>query len=433
MRIMKKMMSIFLTLMMILSMTACGSEKQEETVQEGFKPSLDTSVSCNIKIAGGYDNFEALEAEFDRFNEYYPNVELAYTKVDDYNNMIGTVLEGNDAPDIYVNYSWMYGRDQYKSSIDHAENLADPAIGLDLNLIRSNILLNTDDGTLPMVPVFSNTYGMLVNQSLFEKEGLSVPTTYDELIEVCNSFRDKGYDNPIMGFSKEETTSIFTLAVYPLFCDSVADDKDAVDKLNSLDASAGEYMRSSLEKVTQFLDDSGVNLNECDKIEDNYEAVILRFFEGDIPMMTCSGDTVSGTKKRESRSEAFTANPFTYTFVPLPIADDGAIFLDMSNLQFSVNKNGTNLDVSNEFMRFLITSEELNEMAQNKGLMSPTKDLSFNSMYAAFGDVPEAKILSPEEIGLTDDAVIQLRHATYSVGKGEMTIDEAVDAYGTFE
>ena len=433
MRIMKKMMSIFLSLMMILSMTACGSEKQEETVQEGFKPSLDTSVSCNIKIAGGYDNFEALEAEFDRFNEYYPNVELAYTKVDDYNNMIGTVLDGNDAPDIYVNYSWMYGRDQYKSSIDHAENLADPAIGLDLNLIRSNILLNTDDGTLPMVPVFSNTYGMLVNQSLFEKEGLSVPTTYDELIEVCNSFRDKGYDNPIMGFSKEETTSIFTLAVYPLFCDSVADDKDAVDKLNSLDASAGEYMRSSLEKVTQFLDDSGVNLNECDKIEDNYEAVILRFFEGDIPMMTCSGDTVSGTKKRESRSETFTANPFTYTFVPLPIADDGAIFLDMSNLQFSVNKNGANLDVSNEFMRFLITSEELNEMAQNKGLMSPTKDLSFNSMYAAFGDVPEAKILSPEEIGLTDDAVIQLRHAAYSVGKGEMTIDEAVDAFGTFE
>ena len=433
MRIMKKMMSIFLTLMMILSMTACGSEKQEETVQEGFKPSLDTSVSCNIKIAGGYDNFEALEAEFDRFNEYYPNVKLAYTKVDDYNNMIGTVLDGNDAPDIYVNYSWMYGRDQYKSSIDHAENLADPAIGLDLNLLRSNILLNTDDGTLPMVPVFSNTYGMLVNQSLFEKEGLSVPTTYDELIEVCNSFRDKGYDNPIMGFSKEETTSIFTLAVYPLFCDSVADDKDAVDKLNSLDASAGEYMRSSLEKVTQFLDDSGVNLNECDKIEDNYEAVILRFFEGDIPMMTCSGDTVSGTKKRESRSETFTANPFTYTFVPLPIADDGAIFLDMSNLQFSVNKNGANLDVSNEFMRFLITSEELNEMAQNKGLMSPTKDLSFNSMYAAFGDVPEAKILSPEEIGLTDDAVIQLRHAAYSVGKGEMTIDEAVDAFGTFE
>ncbi len=432
MNIMKKVMCVFLSIMLILGMSACGVEKQEETVQEGFKPSMDTSVKASIKIAGGYDNFEALEVEIDRFNEYYPNVELVYTKVDDYNNMIGTVLSGNDAPDIYVNYSWMYGRDQYKASIDHAENLADPALGLSLDVIRSNILLNTDDGTLPMVPVFSNTYGMLVNQSIFEKEGLSVPTTYDELIKVCDTLRDKGYDNPLMGFSKEETTSIFTLTIYPFYCGTVAEDKEAVEKLNSLDASAGEYIRPSLEKITEFLEDTRVNIDDCDKIEDNYDAVILRFFEGDVPMMTCSGDTVSGTKKRESRSEAFSANPFKYTFVPIPMSNDGVTFLDMSNLQFSVNKESSNLDVANEFMRFLITSEELNEMAQNKGLMSPTKDLSFNSMYAAFGDIPESQILSPEEIGLTDDAVIQLRQAVYKVGKGEMTIDDAIAGYGSY-
>ncbi|MCR5509102.1 MAG: hypothetical protein K6F34_10480 [Lachnospiraceae bacterium] len=71
-------------------------------------------------------------------------------------------------------------------------------------------------------------------------------------------------------------------------------------------------------------------------------------------------------------------------------------------------------------------------MAQNKGLMSPTKDLSFNSMYAAFGAVPEARIISPEMIGISDDASIQLRQAVYNVGRGEMSIDEAVAAYGTF-
>ena len=71
-------------------------------------------------------------------------------------------------------------------------------------------------------------------------------------------------------------------------------------------------------------------------------------------------------------------------------------------------------------------------MAQNKGLMSPTKDLSFNSMYAAFGSVPESRVLSPEVIGLTDDAVIQFRQADYQVGTGGMTIDKAIAAYGTF-
>jgi len=429
---MKKTMCMFLAALMILGLAACGSKKQETTTAEGFRPALDTSAGGHISVVGGYDNFEALEAEFDRFNDYYPNVELVYTKVDDYNNMIGTVLNGNDAPDIYVNYSWMYGREQYKASIDHAEDLTDPALGLDLDCIRSNIILNTDDGTLPMVPVFSNTYGMLVNNSLFEKEGLSVPATYQELVTVCEAFREKGYENPMMGFSQKETTSLFTLTVYPYFCETVAHDAEAVKKLNALDVSAGEYMRPALEKLVQFLNDGCVDLDACAEIENNYDAVILRFFEGDVPMMLCSGDAVSGTKKRESRSEAFIANPFTYTFAPVPMSDEGANFLDMPNLQFSVNKDSANLEMTNEFMRFLITPQELNEMAQNKGLISPTKDLSFNSMYAALGAVPEARILSPEVIGLTDDAVIQLRQAGYLVGTEAITIDEAIAGYGTF-
>ena len=429
---MKKIMYMLLAVIMILGLSACGSEKQEATTEEGFSPALDTSAECNITVAGGYDNFEALEAEFDKFNEYYPNVELMFTKVDDYNNMIGMVLDGNDAPDIYVNYSWMYGRDQYKSCIDHVEDLADASLGLDLDCIRSNIILNTDDGTFPMVPVFANTYGMLVNNSLFEKEGLSIPKTYEEMVEVSKAFSEKGYESPMMGFTNEETTSLFTVTAYPFFCETVADDAEAVKQLNALDASAGKYMRPTLEKMEQFLSDGCVDLDACAEIEDNYEAVILRFFEGDVPMMVCSGDTVSGTKKRESQSEAFIANPFEYTFVPVPMSDEGVSFLDMPNLQFSVNKDSANLDMANEFMRFLITPQELNEMAQNKGLMSPTKDLSFNSVYAAFGDVPESRVLSPEVIGLTDDAVIQLRQAVYAVGTGEMTIDEAIDSFGTF-
>ena len=426
-------MIMLMAALIVLGLTACSnSTKQETTTEEGFQPALDTSTTANIIVAGGYDNFEALEAEFDRFNEFYPNVELAFTKVDDYNNMIGTVLNGNDAPDIYVNYSWMYGRDQYKASIDHAENLADPALGLDLDCIRSNIILNTDDKTLPMVPVFANTYGMLVNKGLFEKEGLNVPTTYQELVDVCKAFRDKGYKSPMMGFTNEETTSLFTLSIYPFFCGTVADDAEAVKNLNSLDSSAGKYIQPSLEKTAQFLGDGCADLKACAEIENNYDAVILRFFEGDVPMMTCSGDTVSGTKKRESRSEAFIANPFEYAFVPVPMSDEGAYFLDMPNLQFSVNKESANLDMANEFMRFLVTSGELNEMAQNKGLMSPTKDLSFNSVYAAFGDVPESRVLSPEVIGLTDDAVMQFRKANYGVGTGAMTIDEAIAKYGSF-
>jgi multiple sugar transport system substrate-binding protein len=53
-------------------------------------------------------------------------------------------------------------------------------------------------------------------------------------------------------------------------------------------------------------------------------------------------------------------------------------------------------------------------------------------MYSAFGNIPESRVLSPEMIGLTDDAVLQFRQALYRVGTGKMTIDEAVAGYGSF-
>ena len=430
--VMKKAIYTILALLLFLGLASCNAKKQQANTEEGFRPALDTSVKGHINFAGSYNNFEALETEFNRFNEYYPNVELVYTKIDDYNNMLGMVLNGKDAPDVYVTNSWMYGREQYKAYLDHAEDLSDPALGLDLGCIRSNILLKTDDGTLPMVPVFSTTYGMLVNNDLFQKEGIKVPSTYKEMVAAYKAFREKGYENPLMGFSATERTSIFTLISYPFFFSTVAHDEKVIEKMNALEPSAGEYMRPTLEKMQQFLNDICVNLDACNAIKNYYDAVIMRFFEGDVPMMTGSGDIVSGTKKRESVSKAFAAKPFAYTFVPIPISDEGSFFLDMPNLQFSVNKESPNLKIANEFMRFLISSRELNEMAQNKGLTSPTKDLSFNRMYAAFGNIPESRILSPEEFGLTDDALVQLRLAVYKFAKGELTIDEAIAAYGTF-
>ena len=79
---MKKLLCAILILCTLVSLTACAKKPEEETAA-GFKPSLDTGTSCRINVVGSYDNFEALEAEFDRFNEIYPNVQLSYGKLDD--------------------------------------------------------------------------------------------------------------------------------------------------------------------------------------------------------------------------------------------------------------------------------------------------------------------------------------------------------------
>ena len=430
---MKKLFCTMLAICMALSLAACGGKKQEEETAAGFEPALDTKTSCGITVAGAYDNFEALEAAFDRFNEFYPNVEFSYVKLDDYNNTLGTVLEGNDSPNIFFSYSWMSGNEQYDPVFAHMEDLSDSALALDLDCIRPGLINHDADGHVRMVPIFSRTYGMLVNSDLFEKEDLSIPATWTELLDVCEAFRSKGYASPMMGYSLESSGCFMNAAAYPQFVATLAEDPEALALANKLDPAAGEYMRPALEAVEQLVGNGCINLGECDKIEDNYSQVILRFFEGDVPMMICTGDTVSGTKKRESQSEAFTKAPFEYTFSPIPPTDDGGYFIDSPSVEFSVNKDCDDLDMTNEFMRFLITNEELNKMASVKRLVTPTNDLSFDSVYAPFGQVPEERVISPEVLGIQDPLTVQLRHASFQVGRGDITVDEAVAMYGSFE
>ena len=429
---MKKLICCILIICMFASLSACSDKKQGET-GSGFKPALDINTDCSITVTGSYDNFEALEAEFDRFNEIYPNVQLSYVKLDDYNNTLVTALKGNDKPNIFFSYAWMIGNEKYDSVFALAEDLSDPALALDLSCIRPGLINHDEEDRVLMVPIFSRTYGMLINNDLFEKEGINIPTTWTELLSVCEKFRSKGYVSPMMGYSFESSGCFMNTVAYPLFAATLAENPEALALANKPEPAAGEYMRPALEAVEQLIRNDCINLDECDKIEDNYDQVILRFFGGDVPMMICIGDTASGTKKRESRSEAFVNAPFEYTFSPIPLTDDGGYFIDSPSIEFSVNKNCDNLDMTNEFIRFLISNDELNSMASVKRMVTPTTDLSFDSVYAPFGQVPPERIISPEVLGIMDPLTVQIRLAAFHVGKGDITVDEAVAMYGSFE
>ena len=176
------MICIILIICMVASLTACGG-KTSETADKGFVPALDKNKECSLTVVGSYDNFEALEAEFDRFGEFYPNVQLSYVKLDDYNNILGTVLEGDDSPNIFFSYTWMVGNEKYDQVSAHMEDLSDPALKLNLDCIRPGLLKRDEGGHVMMVPVFSRSYGMLVNNDIFEKEGLKVPATWSRTFE----------------------------------------------------------------------------------------------------------------------------------------------------------------------------------------------------------------------------------------------------------
>ena len=418
-------------LLTVLALSLAGATLADGTAGTEFVPRLDTGTACTITVAGHYSNFEALETEFNLFRQYYPNVNMEYIQLDDYNAIIGTALLSSEAPDIYFAFHWMDTREDCRTVFESAENLADPALGIDLSCIRSDLLYTDEAGAVLIVPIYTTTYGMLVNEAIFEKEGLAIPRTYPELVDTCKALKQAGYANPIMGYNRG--SFLLYPMYFPYFCAQIQGNPDAVRELNEMQPSAGEYMRSALEISADFMSYGFIDLESCNLLENDYNAVIMRFFEGDIPMMLASGNTVSGTEKREAKSEAFTANPFPYSFHPVPSTEDGGYFLNMISLGFAVNKKSENLDMANEFMRFLIRTERLNEMAEAKRLMSPCTNMPLDGVYASFGKLDDSRVIYQTELGLQDAPDTQVRRAGWQVSNGLMTVDEAVAAFGTLE
>lgn len=431
-RMKRSLAGILCLAVMALSLAACGArEEQPAALDAGFRPALDTQTACEIHAVGNYNNFEALEAEFDRFNAYYPNVSLSYTVLDNYNDTIVAALSAEDAPDLFCAFPWMPYQERYDPLFAAAEDLSDPSLHIDAGCIRSGLIYRDAQGRVPMLPVFSSSYGMLVNEDIFEREGISVPTTYSSFLDACEKLKAAGYAGPVITYN-----SSFLMCfpmVFPYFYATIRDNAEAVRALNAMEPSAGEYLRPSLELAADFMRYGYIDMDESNALENNYQALILRFFEGDVPMIFVNGDIVSGTAKRESLSQAFTERPFTYGFYPIPATEEGCYFLNIVSMEFAVNKNSEQLDMTNEFMRFLIRPGELNELARVKRLLTTSADFSHDGMYASFIGVDADHTIYEQDLGLQDPPIIQVRQAVWQVESGNMSIEEAVKAFGTLE
>ena len=134
---------------------------------------------------------------------------------------------------------------------------------------------------------------------------------------------------------------------------------------------------------------------------DNYDKAILKFFEGDVAFWPCTGENASGMKKRESKSESFKNAPFEYEFIYSPIGEKGAYGYEDVWGGFSINKNTNKKDLALEFMNFLSQEENLNLLANTKGMPSVAK----NRDNAFYTNLDNEKLI---EESYQDEGIISL-------------------------
>lgn len=388
-RMITKIVALLCIVSLSLEMTGCG---QKAGKKNSFEPQLDTKKKVELSVSGFFGNFEALDQVLADFNKYYPNVEILYEQngIDNFEEYI----KANTNIDIMMTSEEIF--EKYEKLVDSiCVDLEKEEI--DLSGINPKMLKRGyHNGKLTSIPMGQNMYGLVVNETLLKKEGLKVPSDYKEFITVLTALKKKGY-TPIQG----PGSKVYAELTQNMVNDMILKDKTLYKDLLAGRKSAAEKLQPVFQKLDEIIKKGFIDSKVNEKYpEDNYDQAILNFLEGDVPFWVCNTEKVSGMKKRESKSETFQKNPFTYTFIYAPLGENGVYEYKEPWFGFSVNKNGKNYDYGMEFIRFLAQKEEINTMANIKGVPSVAADSKDLDIYK--------DVLNPKKVEMegTNDGTI---------------------------
>ena len=373
----KQLTAAALAAALALNLAACGSTAAGtdnaasaaagEAASAEFTPALDTNLSATLDIAGFMGNYEALDQVMNAFNEIYPNVVFTY----DHNSihLLSEYVQNNANVDIFMTAESNLTRDDIPEDYvaDHCLDLTEA--GLSFDAVQEDALAAcTVDGKLLRLPVAMNPRGIVVNKTLLEKEGLSVPTNYQEFLAALETLQAKGY-TPLQGSEQH----IYSELMYNMGVDTIMADDSLTAALQKGDASAVTAMLPVFERLESVLPYTDYDLNSTFGA-DNYDSTIMAFFEGNMPFYVCTSECFSGMKKRESKSETYSADPFEYEFIYAPMGDEGVYAYTEPWYGFSINKDSEDKDLAVEFLRFMATDEQIEKMASIKGMPAVNKN-----------------------------------------------------------
>lgn len=341
-------------------------------------------------------------------NEFYPNVTIIYDAVGDTSD--ADFLKNNPHFDIFMT-STARGYSP-ENCVDLLE------AGVDFGAVADGLLKsNTVDGKVLAMPMGLTLKGIVVNKTLLEKEGLAMPQTWSEFLTVLEALKQKGY-TPIQGPDSAAAELCYNMSMAML-----SEDPALLQAVMAGDAEGAAALRMAYGRLLELYDKGYISREvNADYPENNYDGAILKFFEGDVPFWVCDTEKVSGMKKRESKSEAFSAAPFDYEFTFAPMGDGGVYEYIEPWYGFAVNKNSEKRDYAVEFLRFMARQDELNTLASVKGVPSVAKDAP-DARYANLSGIEKVELSA-----VCDGSVGSFVGTYFSNSAAELISGELADA-----
>lgn len=258
---MKKVLALVLCAMLMLGSVSALAESSDKVHLEFF----------NIKP----EVVDILNTLIDKFETENPDIDVEQTQVPDSTTVLQTRAATNKLPEMLTYYAT---DPRYQ---EMAKN------GMLLDLTDKDVFSTIDEGMLKdtlyegksyILPISMNAAGVFYNKKIFEENGIEVPTTYEELIAVCEKLKAAGITPFVMHNMDWQASTVWSMVA--LNC---VDDYETVNSaIYNGEATVTDYAGFE-ESAKEFLELN--SYAQEDTMGTNYDQALDAFANGEAAMI----------------------------------------------------------------------------------------------------------------------------------------------------
>ena len=398
----KRVVSFVLLLVMALSLVAlpaCGGNsgndaaaKSNFIVPEGGYDG--SAVTIKFYHTMGSKLTAVLDVYIAEFNKLYPNITIEYTTVgnyDDVRDQISTEITVGNQPNIaycYPDHVALYNLAgavatlddliANQSTVTHADGTTE-ILGLTEAQIADfipgyyNEGKQFGDGLMYTLPMSKSTEVLYYNKTFFEENNLTVPTTWEEMEQVCAAIKAIDPASIPLGYDSENNWFITMCEQYNSPYTSATGDHCLFNN---------ETNRNFIKEFREWYQKGYLTTQT---LYGAYTSGLFTTLEGTRSYMSI-GSSAGATYQRPA-ADADGNYPFEVgiTTIPQVSADNAKVISQGPNLCIFQKDNPQEVIASWLFVKFLTTNVEFQaEFGMTSGYVPVLKSVSENEIYANF-------------------------------------------------
>jgi ABC-type glycerol-3-phosphate transport system substrate-binding protein len=414
------------TLLAVLAasvLAACGGDDDQsaETTAATTEKTAPADLSGTLKIAAGTEIKPAVEKLIQAYRAARPNVDIktSYAVETQYNTQIKAQLSGSQSPDVLIVLPGT-GNATSVGALAKLGVLEDASDQPWVDEIPAAQKAEAGyAGKTYFFPLGYDPMGLVYDAKVWEKEGMTPPKTFSELLQSCDEWRKKGYEPIAVGMKESFVPQFIT---YALIASTVYretpdfDTKQAAGEATFADSG----WRTAFEKYVELEKAGCFNKGYQGN---SYDEMLAMVTKGKAAM-TVTVSASLGAMREAAPDGKITMAVFPTTDEPEDNWVGAGTFAG-----FAVSKKAPNKELAFDFLKFINAPEQAAKFANEAGAIPPGDNPDAPGLESIVeviqddrtGPYPDHFWPNPD-VQATHNAVVQ------QIFTGQTTIDKALES-----